>query len=56
MASISDTLGSTPEKIKIVPGNTPTTKPMKLNACKKFNLCSELSEGSGKLIKGLAPV
>jgi len=56
MASISDRLGSTTEKIKIVPGNTPTTEPVELNACEKFNLCSELSEGSGKLIKGLAPV
>jgi len=39
-----------------MPCNTPTTEPMGLNACEKFNLFSELSEDPGKAIKGLAPV
>jgi len=39
-----------------MPCNTPTTEPMGLNACEKFNLCSKLPEGPSKVMKGLAPV
>jgi len=34
-----------------MPCNTPTTEPMGLNACEKFNLCSELFEAQAKRLK-----